>query len=117
MIFSSITFLFFFLPIVLAIYYIAPKKFKNLVLLISSLCFYFLGEPDYIFLIIFSIISTYIFGLLIDKYRDYSKIFLVISICVSVGILVYFKYINLVIKNKIDFIYVVLPIGISFYTF
>ena len=124
MIFSSITFLFFFLPIVLAIYYIVPKKFKNLVLLISSLCFYFLGEPDYIFLIIFSIISTYIFGLLIDKYRDYSKIFLVISICVSVGILVYFKYINfiieninLVIKNKIDFIYVVLPIGISFYTF
>ena len=124
MIFSSITFLFFFLPIVLAIYYIVPKKFKNLVLLISSLFFYFLGEPDYIFLIIFSIISTYIFGLLIDKYRDYSKIFLVISICVSVGILVYFKYINfiieninLVIKNKIDFIYVVLPIGISFYTF
>ena len=124
MIFSSITFLFFFLPIVLAIYYIAPKKFKNLVLLISSLCFYFLSEPDYIFLIIFSIISTYIFCLLIDKYRDYSKIFLVISICVSVGILVYFKYINfiieninLVIKNKIDFIYVVLPIGISFYTF
>lgn len=124
MIFSSITFLFFFLPVVLSIYYIVPRKFKNLVLLVASLFFYFYGEPIYVFLMIFSIISTYIFGLLIDKYKKYSKVFLAISICISVGILVYFKYtnfiiqnINLWLKNKIDFIYVILPIGISFYTF
>ena len=116
--------IFFFLPIVLLIYYIAPKKFKNIVLLIASFVFYFCGEPVYVFLMAFSIISTYIFGLLIDKYKEHSKFFLTLSILVSVGILVYFKYtnfiienINLWLKNKIDFIYVVLPIGISFYTF
>ena len=94
MIFSSITFLFFFLPIVLAIYYIVPKKFKNLVLLAASLIFYFFGEPVYVVLMIVSIISTYIFGLLIDKYKENSKFFLILSICVSVGILIYFKYTN-----------------------
>ncbi len=124
MIFSSLTFLFYFLPIVLFVYYIAPKKFKNLVLLSSSLIFYFFGESVYVVLMVFSIITTYIFGLLIDKYKKHSKLFLTLSIIVSVGILVYFKYtnfiiqnINLWLKNKIDFIYVVLPIGISFYTF
>lgn len=124
MIFSSITFLFYFLPIVLIIYYIVPKKFKNLVLLISSFVFYFWGEPKYVLLMFFSIIITYIFGLLIDKYKEYSKIFLILSIFITVGILTYFKYINFIIeninlflKNKIDFVYVILPIGISFYTF
>ena len=124
MVFSSITFLFYFLPIVLAIYYIVPNKFKNIVLLLSSLFFYFYGEPTYVLIMIFSIITTYIFGILIDKYKKYSKLFLILSICTSVGILVYFKYtnflienINLLLKNKIDFIYVALPIGISFYTF
>ena len=72
----------------------------------------------------FSIIITYTFGLLIDKYKEYSKPFLVLSIFITVGILIYFKYtnfiienVNLFLKNKIDFVYVVLPIGISFYTF
>ena len=65
MIFSSIIFLFYFLPIVMAIYYIVPKKMKNIVLLISSLIFYAYGEPKYVFLMIFSITATYIFGLLI----------------------------------------------------
>ena len=68
MIFSSITFLFYFLPIVMAIYYIVPKKMKNIVLLISSLIFYAYGEPKYVFLMIFSITATYKFGLLINKY-------------------------------------------------
>ena len=124
MVFSSITFLFYFLPIVLAAYYLVPKKCKNMVLLISSLAFYFYGEPKYTLLMIFSIIFTYFFGLLIDKYRKHSKLFLTFSILISVGILVYFKYINFIIQNinlwltnKIDFIYVILPIGISFYTF
>ncbi len=126
MVFSSITFLFYFLPIVLGIYYIVPKKCKNIVLLIASFLFYFFGEPTYVILMAFSILITYIFGILIDKYKKttYSKLFLVIAVVISVGLLVYFKYanfiiqnINLWLKNKIDFIYVALPIGISFYTF
>ena len=124
MVFSSITFLFYFLPIVLGIYYILPNKLKNIVLLLASMFFYFYGEPKYVTIMIVSIIVTYIFGILIDKYKKHSKLFLIVSICVVVGILVYFKYanfmiqnINLWLTNKIDFIYVVLPIGISFYTF
>ena len=126
MVFSSITFLFYFLPIVLAIYYIVPNKFKNVVILISSFAFYFFGEPTYILLMIFSIISTYIFGLLIDKHRgtENAKLFLILSIAISVALLVYFKYIDFIIENinlflsqKLDLMRVVLPIGISFYTF
>lgn len=124
MVFSSITFLFYFLPIVLAIYYIVPNKLKNIVLLISSLAFYFYGEPKYIIVMVISIITTYIFGILMDKYEKHKKTFLIIGICISVGLLIYFKYINFIIQNinfwlnhKIDFIYVILPIGISFYTF
>ena len=124
MVFSSITFLFYFLPIVLAIYYIVPNKWKNIVLLISSFIFYFYGEPTYVLLMLFSIICTYIFGLLINKYKKHAKLFLILFICISVGLLIYFKYIDFIIQNinlwltnKLDFIYVALPIGISFYTF
>jgi len=124
MVFSSITFLFYFLPIVLIIYYLVPSKWRNGVLLIASFIFYFYGEPTYVILMLFSIVSTYIFGILMDKYKKYAKLFLILSICSSVGILIYFKYINFIIENinlwltnKIDFIYVALPIGISFYTF
>ena len=67
MVFSSLTFLFYFLPIVLIIYYIVPNKVKNLVLFISSLIFYFIGEPKYVILMIVSILSTYIHGILIEK--------------------------------------------------
>ena len=124
MVFSSITFLFYFLPLVLVIYYIVPNKFRNIVLLISSLAFYAYGEPKYVLVMIFSIAATYIFGILMDKYKKYKELFVTIAICVSIGLLIYFKYtnfliqnINLWLNNKIDFIYVVLPIGISFYTF
>lgn len=124
MVFSSISFLFYFLPITLLIYYIFPNKFKNIVLLVASMAFYFYGEPIYLVLMIISIFFTYIYGILIDKFRKYSKIFLILSICTSLGILVYFKYINFLIGNinlwlshKINFIEVALPIGISFYTF
>lgn len=124
MVFSSITFLFYFLPIVLAVYYLVPNKWKNMVLLISSFVFYFYGEPIYVLLMIFSIICTYLFGLLIHHYKKYSKLFLILFLSISVGLLVYFKYINFIIENinlwlanKIDFIHVALPIGISFYTF
>ena len=124
MVFSSITFLFYFLPIVLGIYYIVPNKVKNIVLLLASMFFYFYGEPKYVVIMVISIICTYLFGILMDKYKKHSRFFLILSICASAGILVYFKYINFIIENvnlwlsnKIDFIYVVLPIGISFYTF
>ena len=69
MVFSSITFLFYFLPIVLIIYYLIPNKYKNIVLLISSFIFYFYGEPKNIYIMILSILATYIFGILIDKYK------------------------------------------------
>jgi len=124
MVFSSITFLFYFLPIVLAIYYIVPKKIKNIVLLIFSLSFYFYGEPKYIVLMLSSIVITYIFGLLINKFPKYKQVSLLIFLCISLGLLIYYKYanfliqnINLWLKNKIDFLNVILPIGISFYTF
>ena len=124
MVFSSITFLFYFLPIVIAIYYIVPSKVKNIVLLISSLFFYFYGEPTYVIIMVLSIVITYIFGLLMDKYPKHKKTFLTLSIVTTVGILVYFKYFNFLLDNinmwlthKIDFVYVALPIGISFYTF
>ena len=126
MVFSSITFLFYFLPIVLALYYLVPNKFKNLILLISSFIFYFYGEPKYVLLMAFSIISTYICGILVDKYRGTktSKLFLILEIIISIGLLIYFKYADFIIKNinlwlsqKIDLLNVLLPIGISFYTF
>lgn len=126
MVFSSITFLFYFLPIVLALYYLVPNKFKNLILLISSFIFYFYGEPKYVLLMAFSIISTYICGILVDKYRGTktAKLFLILEIIISIGLLIYFKYADFIIKNinlwlsqKIDLINVLLPIGISSYTF
>ena len=88
MVFSSITFLFYFLPIVLIIYYLIPNKYKNIVLLISSFIFYFYGEPKNIYIMILSILATYIFGILIDKYKKtkYSKIFLILSIFININV-------------------------------
>ena len=124
MVFSSLTFLFYFLPIVLIIYYIVPKKAKNIVLLISSLLFYFYGEPKFGILMIISILLTYIHGLLMDKYPKRKKLFLISSIVISSGLLVVFKYtdfiisnINMVLHSNIDLVKLSLPIGISFYTF
>ncbi len=124
MVFSNIVFLFYFLPITLALYYILPKNGRNIVLLITSLIFYAYGEPTYVLIMVISIIFTYIYGILIDKFRKYSKVFLFLSICTSIGLLIYFKYTNFIIENinlwlsnKVDFINVALPIGISFYTF
>lgn len=126
MLFSSISFLYIFLPIVLGLYYIAPKQFKNMVLLVSSLFFYFYGEPIYIFLMIFSILSGYLHGLWIEKMRNskHHKLPMISSIVVSIGLLVYFKYsdfiisnINSLFSNDIPLLKLALPIGISFYTF
>lgn len=127
MVFSSMLFIWLFLPLLLAIYFIADKKFKNIILLIFSLIFYAWGEPIYILLMIFSITLNYIFGLLIDKYKNKSikKILLLLTIVIDIGILGYFKYFNFFIEiiNSIfgravfNFKNIALPIGISFYTF
>ncbi len=126
MLFSSILFMFYFLPIVLLVYYISPKPLKNPVLLISSLVFYGWGEPRYVFLMIGTILVGYIFGLLIYKYRGraLSKILTGLSVVAQLSALIYFKYADFFISNfnmttglSVPLLKLVLPIGISFYTF
>lgn len=126
MVFSSISFLYYFLPCVLILYFIIPKKFRNFMLLISSLFFYFYGEPIYILLMIFEIISTYIYGILIDraKKEKSKKIFLALGIITNVSLLGLFKYADFIIENvnaifmtNIKLLRLALPVGISFYTF
>ena len=85
MLFSSITFLFYFLPVLLIVYFIVPKKYKNLVLFIFSLFFYFYGEPKYVFLLLLSCIINYIMGYLIGKHRKYAKVFLIIALIYNIG--------------------------------
>jgi len=123
MLFSSITFLYFFLPLLIIIYFVIPNKFKNLILLIFSLIFYFLGEPKYIFILLLSCIVNYIIGKFIEKYK-YKKILLVIGIVFNVSLLFTFKYTDFFIENinnlfniNIPFTYIIMPIGISFFTF
>lgn len=130
MLFSSLTFLFGFLPILLILYFILKKrKYKNIVLLIFSLIFYAWGEPKYIFLMLLTILIVYIFGILIDKFdkenkKILKKISLIICIILILGSLIFFKYSNFLIENvnlafkaKIKPLNIVMPIGISFYTF
>ncbi len=126
MLFSSIPFLYYFLPVFLLLYYIVPKKIKNPVLLLASLVFYGWGEPSFVFLMVLSILSGYLFGLGIEKFRGKkgSKVCMILALVVSFGLLAYFKYANFFISNfsiatgiAVPLLKVVLPIGISFYTF
>ncbi len=118
--------MYYFLPIVIVIYFIVPRQLKNLVLLIASLFFYFVGEPIYSLLMIGSSLSGYIHGILIGKARGtkYAKIPLISSLVVGLGLLGFFKYSNFFISNvnsifrsEIGLLSIALPIGISFYTF
>ena len=126
MLFSSVSFLYYFLPITLILYFVSKDKNKNIILLLASLFFYFYGEPKYTVLMLISAFSAYIHGILIEKFREkgYSKLFLVSGLVVSLGILIVFKYMDFIIKNinyisnsNIKLLRLVLPIGISFYTF
>ena len=126
MVFSSISFLYYFLPCVLILYFIVPKKFKNFTLLISSLFFYFYGEPIYILLMIFEIITTYLYGIAINKSKTIKgkKIILSLGIITNLSLLGFFKYadftienINVIFGTNIGLLKLALPIGISFYTF
>ena len=128
MVFSSLLFLFLYLPIVLAIYYAVPYKFRNLFLFFANLVFYGWGEPVFVLLMIFSTIVDYTCGYFIDKYRTknkkIAKSFLITSIIINLSLLGFFKYAGFITDtlNAIPFfslpqISVPLPIGISFYTF
>jgi len=126
MLFSSISFLYYFLPILLLFYFSVPYKFKNTILLIGSLFFYFYGEPKYIFLLIFSSLADYINSLIIDRHRGtkIAKAALVASIVINLSLLGFFKYGDFFIRNingllnlNIGLLRLSLPIGISFYTF
>ena len=129
MVFSSILFIFFFLPAVLFMYFIVPQRLKNFVLLFFSLIFYTWGEPVYILIMLFSTVFDYINGLLIEKFYSNqrikaAKIVLICSVVINLGILGFFKYNNFFIENinalqgvELPLIDIALPIGISFYTF
>lgn len=134
MVFSSTLFLFIYLPVVLLVYYIAPLKWRNVILFVCSLLFYGWGEPVYVFLMIFMIALDYVFGMLIEKNQLHSesdlcrrraKGWLITSILLNLGVLFLFKYLDFVIQNLSQIpifsglhpLGLVMPIGISFYTF
>ena len=124
MLFTSISFLYYFLPALIIIYFITPKKYKNIILLIASLLFYFYGEPKYVFLMIAEIVIAYTGAILIDKYKSQSKNILIITLFIHVFLLIIFKYTNFIIQTindisnaNIKLLNIALPIGISFYTF
>ena len=125
MLFSSLTFLFIFLPTVIGIYYILPMKAKNIWLLLSSLFFYFYGEPKYLVLMVAVITVSYVFGLLTDRAEGKIRLAItIISVAVNLSALLYFKYtdffistINSVFNSDIGLLRLALPIGISFFTF
>ncbi|BBI34015.1 MBOAT family O-acyltransferase [Cohnella abietis] len=127
MVFSSVIFLFFFLPLVLTLYFAVPFKWKNAILLTFSLVFYAWGEPRYVVLMLLSIIMNYGYGIWIDKTENNEKkrvSILTLAIVVNIGLLGFFKYANFfvdamnsVLQTNFHLEPVPLPIGISFYTF
>lgn len=124
MVFSSLIFIWMFLPVVFIGYIILPDRFKNITLLFVSLIFYAWGEPKYIVLMICSIFINYVIGLLMERYENKKKQLLIIGIILNIAILGYFKYfnflidiINLFIKQDLTLLDISLPIGISFFTF
>ena len=126
MLFSSVTFLYYFLPAVLLTYFAVPRCLKNAVLLIFSLVFYGWGEPKLLFLMIFTILMFYVCGLLIGRSETQKakKLWLTVSIVISIGLLGLFKYadfcvdsFNAVTGLSVPLLRLSLPVGISFYTF
>ena len=126
MLFSSVTFLYYFLPAVLIVYFLAPRWLKNSVLLFSSLIFYGWGEPKLLFLMIFTILMFWFCGLLIGRSETQKgkKLWLTVSIVISIGLLGLFKYADFFIDSfnavtglSVPLLRLALPVGISFYTF
>ena len=131
MVFSSLIFLFAYLPAVWLIYFVTPRKGKNLALFLVSLIFYAWGEPIYVLLMLASVTLAFLFGLVIGEYRKekprVAKLFTILSVCVSLSFLLFFKYYNFFVQSFTDvflggnadglLLKVILPVGISFYTF
>ena len=127
MLFSSLIFLFAFLPIVLFLYYTVFRKsikLQNLLLLIASIFFYAWGEPKFVFVMMASILMNYVWALLVDRHKRYKKRIVALAVVANLGLLFIFKYLNFAVSN-IDHFFgnilpqtdIVLPIGISFFTF
>ena len=124
MLFSSMTFVFMFLPIVCAIYLLVRPEIKNYVLLIASMLFYAWGEPRYLAIMILTIVINYFGAYFISRSNHHKKYILAITVIANLSFLFYFKYFNFVMRNindafdaQFNFINVIMPIGISFYTF
>lgn len=129
MVFSSLEFIFRFLPLFLLIYYIMPARFRNAVLFLGSLCFYAWGDLKYLFLILISILINYFIVIEMKRNKIYSRMWLIAALLYNLGMLFFFKYINFVIENinipvralthgtGIGALQLGLPLGISFYTF
>lgn len=128
MYFSSLIFLFLYLPLVLGGYYLLPRRYRNFFLFLVNLVFYGWGEPRLIFLMLFSMVSSWGFGWMIEKYRERertARALLIVSVAVSLGMLGFFKYSNFLLDmfrmipglSGLPALDVTLPIGISFYTF
>ena len=129
MVFSSSIFLLYFFPIVLLVYYLVPKKLKNIWLVIASLFFYTWGAPVYVLIVLFSLIADFFFAKYIFRSSGKrKKMLLTLALSVNIGLLAYFKYANFFIENinytltqfgisPFEWTKVILPIGISFFTF
>lgn len=126
MLFSSITFLYCFLPCVLLVYFVVPDRLKNFTLLAASLIFYGWGEPKYLVFMLLSVTQSYIAALLVERFRGkkLAKLALALSAVASLGLLAYCKYADFFIENfnavtglSVPLLNVALPVGISFYTF
>ena len=126
MLFSSIPFLYYFLPAVLLVYFLVPKSLRNAVLLLSSLIFYGWGEPKYVLLMIVTIATFYGCGLAIGsaKNQKAKKAWLTVSVIIGIVLLTIFKYADFFIQSfaavtglSLPLLKLALPIGISFYTF
>ncbi len=126
MVFSSMVFLWVFLPIVFVLAFLIRKpRYQNVLLVIASLIFYAWGEPRYVLLLLFSIVMNWLFGLAIDSFKEQKKLWLVLNILANLGLLGYFKYSNLFIGTinrflpgrELPLLSMTLPIGISFFTF
>ena len=125
--FTTIEFMFRFLPIFLIVYYVVPTRYKNMILLIGSFVFYAWGQHFYLLLLMLSIVVNYTFGRLIGERRAQRKPLLILGLIYNFGLLVFFKYTNFFIENinalltathiQSPTISVVMPLGISFYTF
>lgn len=124
MLFSSITFLYCFLPLVLVLYFLAPGEFKNVVLLTASLFFYGWGEPKFLLLMVLTIVFGYMMGILTEKNPSGRKLYLALVFIFDLGALAFFKYADFFINSlnsvtglSMPLLRIALPIGISFYTF